>query len=631
VKAKSRLTFCIALLAVVGYWWFVRPPGLSRIGYSQNLAETELTRQIVADDLANHDGFRFFTTRVMAPAGVNAAYFPWSLERDWLGGWFWIWNRDFPFLWVYFGASLLISYIAIGWLSQNIGVPARFAWMLAAIVVIFNVPRHHKIYHHYAQITQHWVDVSFFLDAWIWARFVRERRWSLSLEIWRLAALIAVFWMGGIFWGPLLAEWFVVRLSLLVGAIVRRRNGTPIVVERRIPSLAVPAAIVVALGLLSLEWFIPLMRQAMVLGEVPQPITGTAPLWMVWRPLWLEWFLLPFTNVTDWSFRGLGDALRHTGLPALGAYETVVSVGWVYWLPFAASLWVTRRNAGGPGWVILAPFLFVLACAIGFLSWNEPYAFQRLIQHIVPFMTFFRVPTRMALFFGSLLASQVALAWPDLMRFGRQYAASPQRARWLRVALGAYLMSSAVEAGRLTVPIIAMPSMDASMTELLHAVRSDPGTTVLNLPFCLASGADGCDGTCPQYPLSTAGMYLTGYHDKRVFGAYLSRLVESQCRVYEGPPYRSWFDAWAADRCFTNGEWTDFCGFLEAHHEIGDVIVFADLWRAADNMSCRRALESRLGSPRSESSLVTRATHGALRTDVTRVRVYGARCRAASR
>jgi len=110
VKAKSGLTFCIALLALVGYWWFVRPPGLSRIGYSQNLAETELTRQIVADDLANHDGFRFFTTRVMAPDGINAAYFPWSLERDWLGGWFWIWNRNFPFRWVYFGASLLISY-----------------------------------------------------------------------------------------------------------------------------------------------------------------------------------------------------------------------------------------------------------------------------------------------------------------------------------------------------------------------------------------------------------------------------------------------------------------------------------------------------------------------------------------
>ena len=86
MKAKSRLTFCIALLAVVGYWWFVRPPGLSRIGYSQNLAETELTRQIVADDLANHDGFRFFTTRVMSPDGINAEYFPWSLERDWLGG-----------------------------------------------------------------------------------------------------------------------------------------------------------------------------------------------------------------------------------------------------------------------------------------------------------------------------------------------------------------------------------------------------------------------------------------------------------------------------------------------------------------------------------------------------------------
>ena len=40
MKAKSGLTFCIALLAVLGYWWFVRPPGLSRIGYSQNLAET---------------------------------------------------------------------------------------------------------------------------------------------------------------------------------------------------------------------------------------------------------------------------------------------------------------------------------------------------------------------------------------------------------------------------------------------------------------------------------------------------------------------------------------------------------------------------------------------------------------
>src|SRR5262249_16669350 len=82
-RANPGCPFCIALLGLVGSWWFVRPPGLSRIGYSQNLAETELTRQIVADDLANHDGFRFFTTRVMSPDGINAEYFPWSLERDW--------------------------------------------------------------------------------------------------------------------------------------------------------------------------------------------------------------------------------------------------------------------------------------------------------------------------------------------------------------------------------------------------------------------------------------------------------------------------------------------------------------------------------------------------------------------
>ena len=86
MKAKSGLTF-LYRPARARRVLVVRPAARSLTDrYSQILAETELTRQIVADDLANHDGFRFFTTRVMSPDGINAAYFPWSLERDWLGG-----------------------------------------------------------------------------------------------------------------------------------------------------------------------------------------------------------------------------------------------------------------------------------------------------------------------------------------------------------------------------------------------------------------------------------------------------------------------------------------------------------------------------------------------------------------
>ena len=168
LSARSRLALIVGAALVLVYWLHLSPPGLGRLGRAGDLGAPEVTRQLMADSLREVGGPSFTTTRLLAPGGASTAYFSWSMERDWIGAYFWRWNPDFPFLWVYFGCSLFVSYFAVGLLTQKLGLPAWAAWSLASLVVIFNIPRHNKIFQHFEHVTLHWVYIAVFLDALIW-------------------------------------------------------------------------------------------------------------------------------------------------------------------------------------------------------------------------------------------------------------------------------------------------------------------------------------------------------------------------------------------------------------------------------------------------------------------------------
>lgn len=623
---SRRSAFAAGCCLLALYWLYLHPPGLGRIGYAQDLGEAELCRQLIADGLNEHGRPWFRTTRLMAPFGTSTAYYSWSMERDWLGAYFWNWNPDFPYLWLYFGASLLIAYLAVWYFSSKIGVPRGIAWLFAAAAVIVNVPRHQKIYYHFEHITPHWIYVSLFLDAWIVHQFVRNRTWSRSLEAWRVLVLLATFGLGGYYWGPMLLEWAIVRAYLLIAALRRRQTGAPIVVDGSPGRVALPVVLGLGFLLLAARWFTPLAREAWALGPIAQDLWRPVPLRMVARPLWLEWLLLPFTPIPSLSISGLRQALSQTGLPPLGEYETVVSIGWIYWIPLAASLLAGARRFGGRGLDAQRPFLIVLAILLAYMTLDPAYHVQDGLQYVVPFLSFFRVQSRVGLFLCPIVAALIGLGWTDLSNAVHRWAVDRGRkARWALYTIAtAFAATSCLELLRLALPIVTMPPMDTSTRTMLADLNRASGTTVLDMPFCVANIA--CDPDQCPIAGSIAAVYLTGYHDKRVYGSYLSRTVPAQCGTYDREPYRSWFAAWKANRCLADGEWQDFCRYLEDRPETSAVLVYTDLWPAVQDPACRDEFDRHLGSPRAAAVTLTEARRGAVAAGRTGLRWYAARC-----
>ncbi len=76
-KFKLSLSWqaVLGLVLVLGYWLLVRPPTWGRLGYSDDMAGLEISRQIMADNLREGGLPSFFTHRMMAPAGTSAAFF----------------------------------------------------------------------------------------------------------------------------------------------------------------------------------------------------------------------------------------------------------------------------------------------------------------------------------------------------------------------------------------------------------------------------------------------------------------------------------------------------------------------------------------------------------------------------
>src|SRR4051812_17186577 len=107
-KLKRNAAWLIGFFLLLAYWCYLHPPTSPRLGYAEDLGGIELTRQIMADSLRRLGHPDFFSTRMVAPTGINATYCSWSLERDGIGALFWLWNPNFPFTWVYIGLSLLI-------------------------------------------------------------------------------------------------------------------------------------------------------------------------------------------------------------------------------------------------------------------------------------------------------------------------------------------------------------------------------------------------------------------------------------------------------------------------------------------------------------------------------------------
>jgi hypothetical protein len=612
----GKLCFGIGLMAVFAYWLHLRPEAGSLLGYSGDLGTIELTRQVIADNLRDAGRPLFLTDRLMAPTGTSAVYFSWALERDWLGAYAWIWNRDFPWLWAYFGLSLLISYLGVGWLSRKMGLPRPAAWGLAAAIVVFNIPRHLKTYHHYEHTIHHWVYLGIFLDAWIWQRFWREKRLSWNLELWRFLLLGAAFNLSGYYWGAMMLEWGIVRACMALSILKQRSlKKLDLTHDWSLRRAIAPLALGAALVSIQLQWFLPLLKEMRALPEIRHDSGWPASLALVFRPIWGDGIFLWVERQLPW--------FSFLQLAPFDMPETIVTVGWIYWIPI---LWATatlRKKNGGPGLGILRPFIAFLVTAMIYFGGSAFLLFQDAIQAVVPFMKYFRVTSRMGLCMVPTLGATLALLWPVLEQKARSNWSS-----WaFRAALALFAASSLTELSYIATQATIAPRMQAPFRAMLDELKDMPGSTVLDLPFCVIGGNGGCpDEQCPGYPMSTAAATLTAWHGKKVYGIYLARLTGPQCDLYRQTPYLSWFSAWNEQRCFTEPEWDGFCSYLEQRTELAGVLVYPGIWTAARQPGCRAQIEARLGAPLKEAEFVAKIERGNTDIQTTSVLLFPPRC-----
>ena len=206
----------LGLLVLLAYWYSVHPMDFAR-GYTEDWCHPEQTRQLDRREGVDADRRTDFHTPSFAhPKASLCRSCPGASRFPWLGAYFWKLNpATFRFSGYSSGWSLLVSYFGVGVILRKMRLGPIAAWGVALGAVLFHVPRHFKIWHHYEHLLQHWVYWSFFLDAWIWQRFCRERRWSWSLEAWRAGSFCCgMMTTAGYFWGPMILLWLLVRLAM---------------------------------------------------------------------------------------------------------------------------------------------------------------------------------------------------------------------------------------------------------------------------------------------------------------------------------------------------------------------------------------------------------------------------------
>lgn len=614
LRHNSALFFALGLVIVAAYWYSVHPLGFGR-SYLEDWCLPDLGRQLMSEALTTQGRLSFSTDKFFAPYGTDLPYGPWSLEMTWLGAYFWSWNREFPFLWVHFGASLLISYCGVGFVLRKMKLSPAWAWGLATLALVFHIPRHFKTWHHYEHQLQHWLYLSLFLEAWIWQRFWREKRWSWSLEGWRGLCLVGMMTTCGYFWGPLILLWALARVLGLGLALRLRKLGTPIRVEGAWRHAAPAVALMLIFAAIDFAWYLPLAAEMRKAGPLEPQFAWFVNGLKFFSPLWLDAVMSRFREqfgLSPWA----GSVLNP---------ETVVTVGWLYWIPALLGLYSVRVRLGGRAalWVAL-PFVLLFLVAFDYASHNPPF-FALAIRKVVPFMGFFRVASRWGLLLPQVMLIITVLCLPELQAWAADFRRRKPRAAIVWMAL--FVLSSVGEASLLRIPVTSMPPLDSSTATLLADVKASPGTTVLDLPFCTTGGNGVCNWQCPNNPASIVGQCFRAWHDKKVYGLYAPRLVSAQCELYGRAPYLSWFDAWRDQRCFNEGEWRQFCSYLDERADLSAILLYPDIWVGASAPSCLADFERHLGKPVAQSVFALNGVRGEDEAPrVSRLLRYGVRC-----
>lgn len=604
-RLRNSRGFLCGLFLILLYALHMHPPGWGRIGYGEDLGGIELSRAVMAENLKATGGLPAFRTdRLMAPTGMSAAFFSWSLERDWLGALFYLLSPDFPWLWLYMVLSLLIAYGGVGLVLPQLGIRQPWSWCLAAGFVLVNVPRHLKAFHHFEHLTAHWLTLGFFVDAWIWTEFRKSGRVTIALEALRGLLLLLTFNLTGYAWGAATHEWLVVRAVIFASFAARRTWPQFKTGSHRLLRTSIGAALAVLF--VQLIWFVPLLREARSVGEITQGHGWPAFFQMLLRPIWLDWL---------GAALGISRFLHVNRLGPMDVRETSITIGWVYLIPLVALAVRPRKDAKSAG---ALPFWILLALQVLFAQAVLPGVYDR----IIPYMVFFRVCSRMGLYLSTTSAVILAIHWERLSQIAR--SGWKKHRNWS----AAFLASCVLEVAYLATPPSQMPAMPLSARSFFDRLAQLPGDTVFDFPFCMAGGNGVCtDSLCPNYPDSTLPLALSMWHGKKVYGIYLSRLNQNQCSLYAFEPIQSLARAWRGRSCPDTHTWSLFCDYLKGQKSLAAVLVYPDAWKPIGEPACQRELERRLGARLDETVIASAVSHVPGNGPTQRIWRYAPRCR----
>jgi hypothetical protein len=593
----------IGLILIFFYWWSIHPLVFAT-GYVEDLCG-DMVRQMMAENLTKYGRPVFHTDSMMAPYGASVPYMSWSIERDWLGAYFWKWNPRFSFLYAYFGVSLLITYLGVAGILRKMKLGVLGAWGLATAVVLFHMPRHFKTWHHFEHLPEHWLYLSLFMDAWIWQRFWRDRKWSIHLEFWRGVLVLCTFLATGYYWGAMILEWLVIRYVFLGVFYYRKRKGISVEVEWNKKQLLWPVLAGLAVLAIEIPWFWELYQEAKVVGKVMNNTGWFAYFYQPFVPLWFNRLFPSAKPFYHWS-------------------ETATSVGWFFLIPLFIAISSLRKKKGGPGYGAALPFLIFIALVYAWETRVLGLTVIEFFRSAVPFLEFFRVGTRWSLVMPAIIGTILALSWPELTARVQNWYHSHRKARvWVIL----FLVSSGVELTWLGHPVNMTPPMPARLDALLAQLKSMPGDTVIDLPFCVAGGNGYCtEQQCPNYPYSSVGQCLRLWHEKKIYGLYQARMTTPHCDKFNRLPYTSWFSAWAERRCLTPMEWDGFCDHLKSHPETAGVLFYPDIWAGAGTPECLASFDAHLGRPLGEAVMSISPSMGGKETYPSRVILYPGRC-----
>ena len=439
------------------------------------------------------------------PEGLSPVFQSWALERDYFYG---LLSKVFgpgPWLFYYYGLSILVTSIGSFLLLRRSFHDNRAA-MASIFLTYVNAYAMQRFPAHFGIAVHHWSSLSVIAHFLVFYRFSRNRQIPLKLHL--ISGLLTLLSLGqelGYVAGIALTSFVVTYGLMALIGLWRYRKGlrnfcSSVLGQWWQDFKSQSSTQVLVLVILAAAFFIvsPLLS---IVTEIGKQQTGEMLSGNWWaHPLR---FLVPLEP----SLGGLyGEQFKDStetfidGIP--GWFLLFIGLGGVYYS-------IKKRR-----WAALS-LLTLLGLFVFYAPEESP------ILKVFPWFRYARVGPRPTIIYPTILVCLSLLA--------------PLGFNMSRRAIGATLLAVVLFGidtfniySRILPPVVIEPP--GEFLGCMEEIKKQPGEAVLDFPFCYKGGNGG--GIC-NFEQTTGTWALRKYHEKKVLGSYFARLSAKNARFYE--------------------------------------------------------------------------------------------------